>query len=132
MKDIEGFIIDDIIAQYYKIVFNNKLSYYHLDLREDDIGFGFQKNANGEALLNEFNEFLSTLNLNGIYQKWYVLDTSKLSIDKDLNTNGRLINVALNLGLKPICFIEGNEAKGFETEIIYRFAKVNILSFSFS
>ena len=68
-------------------------------------------------------EFVSTLNLNSIYQKWFVIDTSKLTIDKDLNNNGKLINVALNLQIKPICFIEGNEAKGFETEIIYRFAK---------
>ena len=123
MKEIDGFMIDEIIAQYYQIIINNKLSYYHLDIEDDDIGFGFQKNANGEALLNEFNEFVSTLNLNSLYQKWYVVDTSKLTIDKNLNSDDKLINVALNLELKPICFIEGNEAKGFETEIIYRFAK---------
>ena len=123
MKEIDGFMTDEIIAQYYQIIINNKLSYYHLDIEDDDIGFGFQKNANGEALLNEFNEFVSTLNLNSLYQKWYVVDTSKLTIDKNLNSDDKLINVALNLELKPICFIEGNEAKGFETEIIYRFAK---------
>ena len=133
MKEIDGFMIDEIIAQYYQIIINNKLSYYHLDIEDDDIGFGFQKNANGEALLNEFNEFVSTLNLNSLYQKWYVVDTSKLTIDKNLNSDDKLINVALNLELKPICFIEGNEVKGFETEIIYRFAKakrfnVNIIN----
>ena len=123
MKDIEGFIIDDVVAQYYQIAFNNKLSYYPLGLGKDDIGFGFQKNAKGEALLKEFNEFIKTLNLTGILEKWYVFDTSKLTIDKELNKNDKLINVAFNLELKPICFIEGDEIKGFEIEIIYRFAK---------
>ena len=123
MKDIEGFIIDDIIAKYYQIAFNNKLSYYTLGTGIDDIGFGFQKNANGEALLKEFNEFLSTINLDGIFKKWYVFDTSKLTIDKELNKNDKLLNVAFNLELKPLCFIEGDEIKGFEIEIIYRFAK---------
>ena len=123
MKDIEGFIIDDIIAKYYQIAFNNKLSYYTLGTGIDDVGFGFQKNANGEALLKEFNEFLSTINLDGIFKKWYVFDTSKLTIDKELNKNDKLLYVAFNLELKPLCFIEGDEIKGFEIEIIYRFAK---------
>ena len=123
MKDIDGFLIDDIIAKYYKIVFNHKLSYYQLDTEPDNIGFAFQKNADGEALLNEFNDFLSTLNLENLYNKWYVMDTSKISFDKNLDSKDKLINVALNLELKPICFIEANEMKGLETEIIYRFAK---------
>ena len=106
MKDIEGFFIDDIIAQYYQISFNNKLSYYLLeDFEPENIGFAFQKNANGEALLKEFKEFLLTLNLENLYSKWYVLDTSKISFDKNLDNNGKLINEALNLELKPICFI---------------------------
>ena len=124
MKDIEGFIIDDVIAQYYKISFNNKLTYYPLGLGKDYICLGFQKNAKGEALLKEFNEFLKTLNLTKIYLKWYVYDTSKLTIDKELDKNNKLINVAINSEIKPLCFIEGNEIKGFETEIIYSFAKM--------
>ena len=123
MKDIEGFVIDDLVAEYYKIVFNNKLLYYKMNISEENVGFGFQKNAHGKALLNEFNEFISTINLDPIYKKWYVLDTSKLTIDKNLNSDGKLINVALNLELKPICFIEGDEMKGFEPELLYRFAK---------
>ena len=53
MKDIEGFLIDDIITQIYQLEFNNKLTYYRL---EGDIenAFAFQKNADGVALLNQF------------------------------------------------------------------------------
>ena len=123
MKNIEGFIIDEIIAEYYQIIFLNKVSFYHLDIEKDNNAFGFQKNAKGEALLNEFNEFLSTLNLKEIYNKWYVLDTSKLIIDKDLDINGKLINVAFNLQSKPLSFMEGREAKGYEIEVLYKFAK---------
>ena len=124
MKDIEGFLIDDIITQNYQLEFNNKLTYYRL---EGDIenAFAFQKNANGVALLNQFNEFLKTIKFKELYNKWNILDTSKLSFDKTLNKNGKTLNVALCFQLKPFCFMEKNEPKGLEPEILYLFARIN-------
>jgi hypothetical protein len=68
MKDIEGYIIEDIIAMNYQLEFNNKLTYYRLD-GDTDNAFAFQKNANGIALLNEFNEFIKTINFEELYNK---------------------------------------------------------------
>ena len=124
MKDIDGFLIDDIITQIYQLEFNDKLTYYRL---EGDIknAFAFQKNANGVALLNQFNEFLKTINFEEFYNKWNVLDTSKLTFDKTLNKNGKKLNVALCFQFKPFCFMEKNEPKGLEPEILYLFARKN-------
>ena len=123
MKNIEGFVIDEIIAQYYQKIFNNKLSYYHIDNEDSIYALGFQRNENGNALLDEFNEFISTLNLEEILNKWLEVDTSNIIIDKNLNNNGKLINVAFNFLSKPMSFMEGGEVRGFEIEILYKFAK---------
>ena len=123
MKNIEGFIIDEILSKYFQIIFTNKLSFYPIDNEESHLAFAFQKNQNGIALLNEFNEFLSTLNLEEIINKWLVIDTSKIIIDKNLNNNAKKINAAFNFLSKPLSFIEEGEEKGYDIEILYKFAK---------
>ena len=72
MKNIEGFLIDDIITINYHLEFDNKLTYYRLD-GDIENGFAFQKNANGINLLNEFNEFIKTIDFEELYNKWNVL-----------------------------------------------------------
>ena len=122
MKNIEGFIIDDIITQDYHLEFDNKLTYYRLD-GDIENSFAFPKNANGISLLNEFNEFIKTIDFEELYNKWNVLDTSKLTFDKTLDKNGKLLRIALCFQLKPFCFIEKDEPKGLEPEILYMFAR---------
>ena len=123
MKNIEGFLIDEIISKYYQIIFNNKISYYNLENEASFLSFAFQKNENGIALMNEFNEFLSTINLTEILNKWLVLDSSTIIIDKNLNNNGKLIKAAFNFLSKPLSFIEEGEERGSDIEILYKFAK---------
>ena len=123
MKNIEGFVIDEIISKYFQNIFSNKLSYYSIPNEYSDLAFAFQKNENGIALLNEFNEFLTTLNLEELLNKWLVVDTSKIIIDKNLNKNGKLINAAFNFLSKPLSFIEEDEEKGYDIEILYKFAR---------
>ena len=123
MKNIEGFVIDEIICKYYQIIFNNKISYYNLENEASFLSFAFQKNENGIALMNEFNEFLSTLNLTEILNKWLSLDSSKIIIDKNLNNKGKSINAAFNFLSKPLSFIEEGDERGYDIEILYKFAK---------
>ena len=123
MKNIEGFVIDEVLSKYYELLFNNKISYYPIDNEDSPFGFAFQKNENGKILLNEFNEFISTLNLEEISNKWLELDTSGIIIDKNLDNNGKLINAAFDCLSKPMSFIEEGDQRGFEIEILYKFAK---------
>ena len=123
MKNIEGFVIDEILSKYYEVLFKNKIACYTIDNEDSPLGFAFQKNEKGIALMNEFNEFISTLNLEEISNKWLEIDTSKIIIDKNLDINGKLINVAFDFLYKPLSFIEEGEERGFEIEILYKFAK---------
>ena len=47
--------------------------------------------------MNEFNEFISTINLEEISNKWLELDTSDIIIDKKPDNNGKLINASFLL-----------------------------------
>ena len=123
MEDIEGFLIDEPIADYFRLLYPERLDYYNTDYLRNQYAFAFRKDQNGTALLNEFNQFLLNVNLTELYIKWHVANTSSVTIDKNLNTSAPTIDVAFNMDLKPLSFIENNEMKGYEIDLLYRFAK---------
>ena len=123
MEEIEGFLMDEPNAEYFKIVYPERITYFPENFQENQYAFGFQKTNEGKILLDKFNQFLSNTNLKEIYDKWNVNDTTKLTIDKNLNTSAETINAAFLMDLNPICFLEGTEAKGYEVELLYKFAK---------
>ena len=123
MKKIEGFLMDEPNAEYFKIVYPERITYFPENFQENQYAFGFQKTDEGKILLDKFNQFLSNTNLKEIYDKWNVDDTAKLTIDKNLNTSAETINAAFLMDLNPMCFLEGTEEKGYEVELLYKFAK---------
>lgn len=69
MKDIEGFIIDKPISDYFSNRYPERIAFYEDILDKNNYGFGFQKNQEGEVLLKEFNQFLSEIDLDDLYYK---------------------------------------------------------------
>jgi len=123
LEEIDGFLMDEPNAEYFKVVYPERITYFPESFEENQYAFGFQKNDEGKILLDQFNEFLSKTNIKEIYDKWNVDDTTKLTIDKDLNTSAETINAGFLMDLNPLCFLEGTEAKGYEVELLYKFAK---------
>ena len=119
LEEIEGFLIDEPSAEYFELLYPDRLTYFRENFEENEYAFGVQ----GNDLLNEFNEFLSNVNKKEIYDKWNVADTSKLKIDKNLNKSAPLINAGFVMNLKPLCYKEGDEILGYEIELLYKFAK---------
>ena len=119
LEHIDGFFIDEPNAEYFELLYPDRLTYFRERFEENEYAFGVQDNN----LLNKFNEFLSKVNKKEIYDKWNAADTSKLTIDKNLNESDQLINVGFLMDLKPLCYKEGNEILGYEIELLYKFAK---------
>ena len=119
LEEIEGFLIDEPSAEYFELLYPNRLTYFRKNYEENEYAFGVQ----GNDLLNEFNEFLSNVNKKEIYDKWNVADTSKLTIDKNLNKSAPLLNAGFVMNLKPLCYKDGDEILGYEIELLYKFAK---------
>ena len=75
LEEIEGFLFDKPVAEYFEKKYNWRLTYYEInDIEQHKNAFAFQQNIEGEALLKEFNEFLKTIDLKEIYNKWNVAD----------------------------------------------------------
>lgn len=132
MEDIQGFIFDEPFIQYYKLKYPYRVNYYILEDQEpNQNAFAFQKNAAGEALMKEFNDFIKTIDLDSLYNKWNVEDTTKLTIDTNLDTNGKVINAGLMVDTRPLCYYESNKLKGFEADVLYQFAKAKGYNINF-
>ena len=132
-EDIEGFLIDESIAKNNVKKFPNRITYYDMNIT-NELGFGFKKND--DTLLKEFNQFLEKpdVDVEKIYEKWNVKDTSGLIIEKDNYKGEKIIKVGLLVDSKPFCYKENDELKGIEADLLYQFAKsknynVNLVEF---
>ena len=132
MGEINGFIFDEPFIEIYKIVFPYRVNYYVLeDQQPSENAFAFQNNTEGEALMKEFNDFIKTINLTSLYNKWNVANTFNLIIDTNLNESGKVINAGFEVDLRPICYYESNLLKGFEADVLYQFAKARGYNINF-
>lgn len=91
-----------------------------------DIGFAFRKNS--QELASAFNEFLSEIRSNGLYQeiydRWFnSSDPNKIPMpDIKKVTSGNKLNIGVNVRIAPMCFQVDTEWRGFEIELLERFA----------
>lgn len=122
LEDIEGFIIDKPISDYFSNRYPERITFYEDILDKNNYGFGFQKNQEGEVLLKEFNQFLSEIDLDDLYYKWTHNKTIDIYIDTNLNSE-KTINVAINMNFIPLCFYIFQTPRGYEYELVYLFAK---------
>ena len=122
-EEITGFLMDGPLVQYYTMAFPSRIVYFSLDNQDvAQNAFGFQK-KDPNSLLDEFNSFLAEVNITEKMKKWNVTDTTEITTDKNLDGNKKTIKVGFYPENKPLCFIERNEIKGFEVDLIYEFAR---------
>ncbi len=107
-----------------------------------EIGFGFQKNGDGDALKAEMDEFLGRLKadgtLDGLIEKWYGETEPEESVPlEELSADSVPLRVSVDMTRKPFVYMYNNEPVGFEIEVLYLFCKeygyrVNYTNGSFS
>lgn len=122
-EEVDAILVNKIMAEYYSKHFD-KFTYFSESLSNDSYGFGFFN----ETLKNEFNEFLSNNynedKINEMINNW--INNENYEIDKNLlNLEGTkgTIKYLLDYNKKPIAFFENDIPKGFEFELLYKFAK---------
>ena len=81
MEEIQGFISDETIAINFEKKFSDRITYYLIDVY-NNFGFGFKKTD--DTLLQEFNEFLKTVDTDKLYEKWSSEDEGQLIISTDI------------------------------------------------
>ena len=121
---IEGCLVEKPFYDYFSNRYPERVTYFSDNFNENNYGFGFQKNEEGEKLLNEFNEFLNKTDIDSIYYKWTHTRTKELHVDTSLNSSSdKIINVAINMDFIPLGFYHLDATKGYKLESIYLFAK---------
>lgn len=107
-----------------------------------EIGFGFQKNDEGNSLQAQMNEFLDRLATEGkteeLINKWYGETEPSENVPLDaLAANTKTLNVAIDTTRKPFVYMYEGKPVGFEIEVLYMFCmeygyNVNISDISFA
>ena len=72
---------------YFTNRYPGRITTYPKEFDDNNYGFGFQKNEEGEKLVKEFNEFLSKTDIDALYYKWTHTKTKNLHVDTYLPTN---------------------------------------------
>ena len=129
--DINGYLIDENIAKNNVKKFPDRITYFDMNVT-NNLAFGFKKN--NDTLLNEFNQFLEKQDVEKIYEKWNVKDTSDIKVEKDNYKGDKTIKVGLLVDSKPFCYKENDEIKGIDADLLFQFAKsknynVNLIEF---
>jgi ABC-type amino acid transport substrate-binding protein len=71
MDEFEGFLMDKPNAEYFKSEYPNRITYFPDNYYDTKYGFAFQKNDKGKNLKTEFNNYLKSINVQEIINKWY-------------------------------------------------------------
>ncbi len=93
-----------------------------------EIGYAFQKTADGMIYQAQMNELLAELRTNGeldrLIEKWYgeKEPTEELEIP-DFSDNPKTLKVAVDSTRKPFVYLRNGEKVGFEIEVFYMFCE---------
>ena len=123
-EDVDGILIDKIIVDFYEKN-NDRITSYEDILTNNSYGFSFTD----KNLSEEFNSFLKDKNynenkLNELFNEWKEATKDK-TIDKEYTVpkaNASKLYVSFP-NIRPMCYKENGINKGYELDLLYRFAK---------
>lgn len=124
-ENIDGILIDENIVDYYK-KHSNRISSYPDKLPNNIYGFSFSN----ETIKNEFNDYISSnynsTTLNQLFSEWLNASSSNVINSNYKNLTGTRGNIEVTFpNIRSNCYTENGKYKGYELELLYRFAKAN-------
>ncbi len=125
---IDGFGVDEA-ALKNMMAEDDSVDYVKEYMTNYGFGFAFAKSEKGEALCNEFSEFIRSIKADGslasMEAAWFGDDESKKTIP-ELDTlsgeNGTVI-LAEESANMPYVYVKDNRIIGYEIDMVYRFCK---------
>ena len=124
LEDMDGILIDKIVLDYYEKK-TNRLSSYDDILVNNSYGFKFKD----KQLAEKYNEFLASNydndKLNNLFNEWKSASTSKIIEEEYTSLTGdNYLTVSFD-NVRPMSYLENGIYKGYELDLLYRFAKEN-------
>lgn len=123
-EQVEGILIDKIMLDYYKNHSSRITSYDDILVNNNSYGILF----NNKTIRDEFNDFLNSNytdeGLKALFEEWRKADSNKtISTDfTNLTGNAGSFDISVT-NVRPMSYQENNQFKGYEIDLLYRFAK---------
>ena len=125
---IDGFAADEPLVKYMMIE-DDSVDYLKDKMDDYSFGFAFSKDDKGEALCNEFSEYVKRIKTDGTLAEidavWFGTDESKKiipALDTLSGGNGKL-SLATEAANAPFVYIANDDIVGYEIDVAYRFCK---------
>ena len=125
---IDGFAGDEPIVKYM-MVEDSSVDYIKDYMDNYSFGFAFPKTSEGEALCNEFSDYINKIKsdgtLDGIDSIWFGTDDSLKTIPDLASLSGSKgkLSLALESANAPFVYTKNNEIVGYEVDVAYRFCE---------
>ena len=127
-RKIEAYAVDEPVAKA-QMQQNDKLTYVPEYMESFDFAYVFAKNEAGQALCDQFSEYLDTIRADGtmaeIEAKWFSEDESvkTLADYKAFPATNGTLNMATEAMYEPFSYVKGNEIVGYDIDIVVRFCQ---------
>lgn len=126
---IDAYASAEIFVKYM-MTENDDLTYLEEWLSDGMyVGAVFPKNEKGQALCDKFNEFISEIRQNGVYEDiqdiWFGQDDSKRVVpdpDELPDTNG-VLKLAVDPTVIPFVYVKDNHLVGIDMDFVVRFCQ---------
>ena len=123
-EQVEGILIDKIMLDYFKNHSKRISSYDDILVNNNSYGILF----NNKTIRDEFNDFLNTNytdeKLKELFEEWRKADSNKTISTNFTNLTGNAGSFDINVtNVRPMSYEENNQYKGYEIDLLYRFAK---------
>lgn len=127
---IAGFLMDEPVARIL-CQENQAVTYLPDVLVEESYAAAFSKTERGEALREEYNEYLAKIRADGTLEEieaiWLGADESKKMVEDWTSfpaVNG-VVRMAVKSDLAPFCYVKDNQIVGYDIDIMARFCKAH-------
>ena len=119
LKEINGFIIDELASIYYSNKVNERFVYFPNIIGKNYFCFIFEN----ETIKNQFNEFLSSINnknisLEEIFSEIELID----ELTNKTFEGNETLNIIIDKNIIPFVYKEKGIYKGYEISLLYNFS----------
>lgn len=120
-EQIDAILTDELLVEFFEKR-SNRISSYNEKLWNNSYGLAFKD----EKIRDDFNEFLdenfNEESLKNLLEEWRNSDGSK-RLDNSLSKGEKGKLILYFPSLRPMCYYENMEFKGFEIDLLYRFGR---------
>ena len=118
LNEINGFLIDEKISEYYENKVNNRLINYPKTFGKNYIKLIFTN----ESITTQFNEFIAKIKKENLSFNEILDETTFNNITENDSNYDETINIIIEQNIIPYAYMQNGKYKGYEINLLYNFS----------